>query len=257
MKEEFCYMNKAKKILITGATSGVGLMLAKTLCNAGHEIWATGRNTVVLKSLSAIGIHTIEADITLEQSFDSLFKTMGVPDTVIHCAGVGTFSYLLDMEEQEMEKMLQVNVLAPMKLTKYFAGKMKSRGSGHFIFVASQAGKVATPKASVYAASKHAIIGFANAVRMELKGFGVDVTTINPGPIDTPFLDLADRTGNYKSSMKKHLLAPEVVVTSIEKVIEKPVREVDLPSYMSITSKLYAIAPSIVETVGKRFFTKK
>ncbi|MEK3981339.1 SDR family NAD(P)-dependent oxidoreductase [Psychrobacillus sp. FSL K6-2836] len=250
-------MSKAKKILITGATSGVGLMLAKTLHKAGHEIWATGRSTNVLNSLSAIGIHTIEADLTSVQSFDSLFKDMDTPDTVIHCAGVGTFSYVLDMDNSDMEKMLQVNVLAPMKLTKYFAQRMKSRGSGHFIFIASQAGKVATPKASVYAASKHAILGFANAIRMELKDFGVEVTTINPGPIDTPFLDLADQTGNYRDSMKKHLLTPEKVVASIERVIEKPVREVDLPSYMSITSKLYAIAPSIVETVGKKYFTKK
>lgn len=250
-------MNKAKKILITGATSGVGLMLANNLHEAGHEVWATGRNSSVLKNLAENGIHTIEADLTVDQSFDSLFQNVGTPDTIIHCAGVGTFAYLLDMDEREMEKMLQVNVLAPMKLTKYFAEKMKLRGSGHFIFVASQAGKVATPKASVYAASKHAIIGFANAVRMELKEYGVVVTTINPGPIDTPFLDLADRTGNYRNSMRKHLLAPDKVVSSIERVIEKPVREVDLPSYMSLTSKLYALAPSIVETVGKKYFTKK
>lgn len=250
-------MNKAKKILITGATSGVGLMLANNLHEAGHEVWATGRNSSVLKNLAENGIHTIEADLTLDQSFDSLFQDVGTPDTIIHCAGIGTFSYLLDMDEREMEKMLQVNVLAPMKLTKYFAEKMKLRGSGHFIFVASQAGKVATPKASVYAASKHAIIGFANAVRMELKEYGVVVTTINPGPIDTPFLDLADRTGNYRNSMRKHLLAPDKVVSSIERVIETHVREVDLPSYMSLTSKLYALAPSIVETVGKKYFTKK
>lgn len=250
-------MNKAKKILITGATSGVGLMLTNNLHEAGHEVWATGRNLIVLKNLAEIGIHTIEADLTVDQSFDSLFQNVGIPDTVIHCAGVGTFSYLLDMNEREMEKMLQVNVMAPMKLTKYFAEKMKLRGSGHFIFVASQAGKVATPKASVYAASKHAIIGFANAIRMELKDFGVVVTTINPGPIDTPFLDLADKTGNYRNSMRKHLLAPDKVVSSIERVIEKPVREVDLPSYMNFTSKLYALAPTIVETVGKKYFTKK
>lgn len=250
-------MNKVKKILITGATSGVGLILAKNLHEAGHEIWATGRNVIMLNSLSAIGIHTIEADLSSEQSLDALFVHMGIPDTVIHCAGVGTFSYLLDMDERDMERMFQVNVLAPIKLTKHFAIKMKTRGSGHFIFVASQAGKVATPKASVYAASKHAILGFANAVRMELKEFGIEVSTINPGPIDTPFLDLADQTGNYRKSMKKHLLTPEKVVASIEQVIEKPVREVDLPSYMSITSKLYAIAPALVETVGKKFFNKK
>lgn len=250
-------MSKTKKILITGATSGVGLLLARTLHDVGHQIWASGRNNDVLNNLSAIGIHTIEADLTIEQSFDSLFNKMGTPDTVIHCAGVGTFSYLLDMDERDMEKMFNVNVLAPMKLTKYFAEKMKTRGFGHFVFVASQAGKVATPKASVYAASKHAILGFANAIRMELKEFGIEVTTINPGPIDTPFLDLADQTGNYRNSMKKHLLTPEKVVESIEKVIENPVREVNLPSYMSITSKLYAMAPSIVETVGKKYFIKK
>jgi len=257
MKKEFCYMSNTKKVLITGATSGVGLMLAKTLHEAGHEIWATGRNRTVLDSLSTIGIHTIEADLMSDQSFKSLFKEIDIPDTVIHCAGVGTFAYLLDMDERDMEKIMQVNVLAPMKLTKYFSEKMRSRGSGHFIFLVSQAGKVATPKASVYAASKHAILGFANAVRMELKEFGVEVTTINPGPIDTPFLDLADKTGNYRSSMKKHLLTPEKVVASIIQVMEKPVREVDLPAYMSITSKLYAIAPSVIETVGKKYFTKK
>ncbi|MFJ7826605.1 SDR family NAD(P)-dependent oxidoreductase [Psychrobacillus sp. NPDC096623] len=250
-------MNNPKKILITGATSGVGLLLAKTLHEEGHEIWATGRNTIVLNNLSTSGINTVEADLSNAPFFDALFNDMGTPDTVIHCAGVGTFSYLLEMDEADMEKMIQVNVLAPMQLTKYFAEKMKNRESGHFIFVASQAGKVATPKASVYAASKHAILGFANAIRMELKHFGIEVTTINPGPIDTPFLDLADQTGSYRSSMKKHLLTPEKVVESIKQVIEKPVREIDLPSYMSITSKLYAIAPSFVETVGKKYFTKK
>ena len=86
---------------------------------------------------------------------------------------------------------------------------MMERKSGHLIFLGSQAGKVATPKASIYAASKHAIFGYANALRMEVAPFGIHVTTINPGPIDTPFLDLADETGNYRTSLGKHLLTVE------------------------------------------------
>ncbi|WP_144510183.1 SDR family oxidoreductase [Bacillus sp. FJAT-22090] len=250
-------MGKRKKICITGATSGVGLLLAKSLQVDGHEVWAIGRNSVVLNELSLLGIHTIQTDLTEEQTYDELFQEMGLPDTVVLCAGVGTFAYLTDLKEKDMQKMLDVNVLAPMKLTKYFATNMKKKRSGHLIFVASQAGKVATPKASGYAASKHAILGFANAVRMELKQYNIKVTTVNPGPIDTPFLDLADQTGNYREKMSKHLLSPERVVSAIVKSIEYPVREVDLPSYMRISSKLYAVFPKMVETLGKRFFYKK
>lgn len=257
MRKGYCCMGKSKKICITGATSGVGLLLAKKLHAQGHEVWATGRNQQALEELKQLGVYTIQADLTVDQSFDELFQDLGTPDTLILCAGVGTFAYVTDLEEKVMDQMMQVNVLAPMKLTKFFATKMKKRGTGHILFVASQAGKVATPKASVYAASKHAIVGFANAVRMELKQFGIVVTTINPGQIDTPFLDLADQTGSYREKLNKHLLSPEQVVQAIVKAIEHPVREVDLPGYMSITSKLYAVFPKTVETLGKRFFNQK
>ena len=250
-------MSKHKKILYYRRYKWRRAFACKKTTSRRHEVWATGRNQQVLEELTQLGIHTIQADLTVEQSFDELFQEMGTPDTVVLCAGVGTFAYVTDLEEKDMDQMMQVNVLAPMKLTKYFASKMKKRGSGHIIFVASQAGKVATPKASVYAASKHAIIGFANAVRMELKEFGIQVTTINPGPIDTPFLDLADQTGNYREKLSKHLLSPEKVVIAIVKAIKHPVREIDFPSYMSITSKLYAVFPKTVETIGKGFFNKK
>lgn len=250
-------MIKPKRILITGATSGIGFMLAQQLHKEGHDVWATGRNKQVLEQLSKVGIHTTVADLTSQYSIENLFKDIETPDTVILNAGTGTFAYLTDLQDVEVEQMLDVNVKAPIMLAKYFANKMKEKKSGHIIFIASQAGKVATPKASVYAASKHAIIGFANAARMELREHGVKVTTINPGPIDTPFLERADQTGGYRDKMGKQLLDPQKVVNAIIKAIYKPVREVDLPSYMTVTSKLYAVFPKTVETLGKRFFTKK
>ena len=73
------------------------------------------------------------------------------------------------------------------------------RKKGHLIYLGSQAGKIATPKSSIYAASKHAIMGYTNAFRMELGPFGIHVTTINPGPIDTPFLDMRIKPGNIAS----------------------------------------------------------
>lgn len=250
-------MVKPKKILITGATSGVGLLLAQKMYNEEYEVWATGRNETVLVRLEELGINPLVADLTKERDYDEMFQAMGVPDVVVHCAGVGIFAALSDIEEADIETMMQVNVVAPMLLTKYFAEKMKQNGHGHIVFVSSQAGKVATPKASVYAASKHAINGFANAIRMELKEAGIFVTTINPGPIDTPFLDLADQTGNYRERLGKYLLTPVEVVDAIIKSIKNPVREVDIPSYMSLTSKLYAVFPNTVERLGKGFFHRK
>ncbi|MER2169392.1 MAG: SDR family NAD(P)-dependent oxidoreductase [Psychrobacillus psychrodurans] len=250
-------MSKRKKILITGATSGIGFMLAQQLQKDGHQVYATGRNTNALAQLEKQGVHIIVADLSKEASYEDLFRNIDIPDTVILNAGVGTFAYLTDLKEEQIDQMLSVNVKAPIMLTNYFAKLMKERNSGHFIFVASQAGKVATPKASAYAATKHATIGFANAARMELKEYGIQVSTINPGPIDTPFLDLADQTGGYREKMSKHLLSPQHVVDAIKKVIDKPVREVDLPFYMSFTSKLYAVFPKTVELLGKSFFNKK
>ena len=92
---------------------------------------------------------------------------------------------------------------------------------------------------------------------MEVAPFDIHVTTINPGPIDTPFLDLADETGNYRTSLGRHLLTVETVVDAVVKTMGKPVRDVNLPWYMGITSKMHAVAPTLVERLGRKYFMKK
>ena len=250
-------MKKHKSFFITGATSGVGYALTKCLLKEGHDVWATGRAPDVLRELKNEGAHTIPADLSENEGIDFVMKQIGSPDVVIFSAGVGTFEYAHEASGEAIRGVMDVNVIAPMQLTKRLLPDMMARQSGHLIYLGSQAGKVATPKASVYAASKHAILGYANALRMEVAPFGIHVTTINPGPIDTPFLDLADETGNYRTSLKKHLLSVDTVVKAINQAIEKPAREVNLPWYMGITSKLHAIAPTLVERLGRNFFLKK
>ncbi|MBK3495206.1 SDR family NAD(P)-dependent oxidoreductase [Viridibacillus sp. YIM B01967] len=250
-------MNKRKTILVTGATSGVGKCIVALLATSGHTVIATGRSIEVLQSFTAPNIQTIQADLSTIEGIHLLLKKLPAIDVAIFSAGVGTFEYASDLTEIEIEQMLHVNIQAPILLAKELSRNMMKRKSGQLIFIGSQAGKVATPKASVYAATKHAIIGFTNALRMELAPFGIHVTAIHPGPIDTPFLDHADKTDTYRDSMKNVLLTPERVAEATVKTVGRNVREVNLPSYMAITSKLYAVAPSIVEKLGKRFFNKK
>ena len=250
-------MHKPKTVLVTGATSGVGMQVAKDLHAKGYSVYATGRSKEALFELMELGIHTIEADLLIENSIDQVINQCPALDVVVFSAGVGTFALAHDTTDEQIEQMMRVNVTAPMKLTRRILLGMIERKSGHLIYIASQAGKVATPKASVYAATKHALLGYANATRMEVKPLGIHVTTINPGPIDTPFLDLADATGTYKTSLKKFLLSVDEVSNAVVRVINRPVREVNLPWYMGISSKVYGMAPGMIERVGRDFFTKK
>ncbi|MDV6379500.1 SDR family NAD(P)-dependent oxidoreductase [Sporosarcina sp. GW1-11] len=250
-------MRSAKTVLITGATSGVGFELAKRLASVGFRVLATGRNAGALQQLQALGIEGFCADLRDTKQLDWLVSRVGVPDIVVYSAGVGRFNLAQDVTDDEMEEMFQMNVFVPMQLTQRLLPSMMERKSGHLLFIGSQAGKVATLKTSVYAATKHALIGYTNALRMEVAPFQLDVSVVHPGPIDTPFIELADQTGSYKQALGSHVLSVESVVDAIVKTIERPNRDVNVPRVMGLTSKLYALAPSVVEVVGKPFFYKK
>lgn len=253
----FYCMNKSKTVLITGATSGVGYGLTKRLLAEGYKVWALGRNEEVLQQLKMEGAWVFPIDLSQTEEMDTFLQMIETPDIVVFSAGVGSFSYTYEVTDEEIDKAVTINVTAPMQLTRRLLPRMMEKNNGQFIYIGSQAGKVATPKASVYAASKHALIGYTNALRMELAAFRIDVTVIHPGPIDTPFLDLADAAGDYRASVGRHLLSVETVVDAIVGAIQKPVREINLPWYMGITSKLYAIMPGFIERVGRKYFFKK
>lgn len=242
-----------KKILITGATSGLGLHMTKLCLAKGYEVYATGRNEVSLTTLEKLGAHPIQADLREMEQIDALLQQLPKLDVAIINAGVGIFENAFHLTDEQIDTMIDVNVKAPIFLAKRLFANMQKEG--HFIFISSQAGKVATKKASVYAATKHALTGFIDGFRHEAAP--LKVTGIFPGPIDTPFLQKADAAGAYRQAIAHFLLAPEKVANAVIKTIEHPVRTVNLPWAMGLTSKLYAIAPTLVEKLGSNFFNKK
>lgn len=250
-------MKSGKVIFVTGATSGIGRLITEKCIKEGHTVYATGRNEPSLEMLSKLGANVFQADLTKIEDIENVCKSLPPIDVAIMNAGLGIFQNAFELLDEEIDTMLNVNVRAPILLTRRLSKNMIARKSGHFIFIGSQAGKVATRKASVYAASKHAITGFANGLRMELESYNVKVTAIYPGPIDTPFLQRADATNAYRETIKNFLLKPENVSECVLRCIDHPVREVNLPKVLGITSKLYAIAPGMIERVGRRFFNKK
>ncbi|MEH7643564.1 SDR family NAD(P)-dependent oxidoreductase, partial [Bacillus pumilus] len=158
---------------------------------------------------------------------------------------------------EEMVSMFEVNVFGLIACTKKVIPEMKQRGYGHIINIASQAGKIATPKSAIYSASKHAVLGFSNSLRMELSDIGIHVTTVNPGPIATDFFTIADRSGEYVKNVEFMMLSADKVAGKVVSAMMTKKREINLPGWMNAGSKLYQLFPFLFEKVARKAMMKK
>ncbi|MBF4500283.1 SDR family NAD(P)-dependent oxidoreductase [Savagea sp. SN6] len=244
-------MFEHKRVIIIGGTSGVGYAVAERLRDQ-CQLLVLGRNEVRLSEMRACGYHVAAFD-----GLKDAWRDEWQADIVIFSAGCGFFEAAVDVTDAQIEQMCRTNIEMPMKLTSRIARHMIAQGGGQLLYIGSQAGKVATPKASVYAATKHALIGYTNALRMELAPHNVKVSVVHPGPIDTPFIDLADESGSYKQSLGRWLLSPEQVADAVIQIMRTRKRETNVPKAMFWSSKLYNLMPSLVETLGRSFFNKK
>ncbi len=174
-----------------------------------------------------------------------------VKEQCMALSGKEAFAFQLDIANPES------NVLGMMVLTQKIAIQMAEQKAGHIINVASIAGKIATPKTAVYSATKFAVIGFSNALRLELKPVGVHVTTVNPGPIETAFFDQADPSGNYLANLGSIVLEPNKLARTIVKNMIHPKREINRPHIFGAAAKLYTLFPSVGDYMAGSLFNKK
>ncbi len=258
---------KGKTVLITGASSGLGENLANYAAESGANVILIARNAAKLSEISAriksnfqVNASVYPLDVTdfllMEQIMKEILHDDDI-DVLINCAGFGLFETAENTPFETVSSMFDTNVLGLIRLTQLFIPHFKEKQNGHIVNIASQAGKIATPKSSAYAATKFAVLGYSNALRMELKADNIKVTTINPGPIATHFFDIADESGEYLKSVGFFVLKPEEVAKKTIRIIGKNRREVNLPFLMNLGTRIYQVIPSIVEFFGRNAFMKK
>lgn len=260
-------MIKDKIVVITGASSGLGSELGRQFAQKGATVVLLARNKEKLDELERqILIEGGSAwstvlDITHPEAVDSVFreiqKRFEKIDILINCAGLGNFQLFNEMKFDSMKRMFAVNVMGLIACTRAALPLMLQSKQGHLVNIASIAGKITTPKSVVYGATKHAVIGFSDGLRMELEHEGIRVTVVNPGPIRTPFLKFADPSGNYAKKAGRYMLDPRSVAEKILKAVEQNKREINLPRYMGIGAKLYQIFPGFFEKVFGTFLKMK
>ncbi|MEM8834415.1 MAG: glucose 1-dehydrogenase [Planctomycetota bacterium] len=207
-----------KVVLITGATSGIGRDAALAFAREGASVVANGRRQnlgdELVSEIKANGGNAtfVAGDVTNEADIQKLVETAvsayGGIDVAINNAGVETTGMITDVTEEEYRKVFDINVLGVFLGIKHEAPHLIKRGGGVIINLATIAGHKGFPGASVYAASKHAVLGVTRSAALEFASQGVRVVSVSPGGIDT---DMLDRFAGKEGEMREGLIAKHPV----------------------------------------------
>lgn len=251
-------------VFISGASSGIGALAAARLAERGAIPVLTGRNIVKLKEISAAikgNCSIYQMDVTdneqVKRTVEAVIAKYGKIDVLLNNAGFGQFEYFMNMSVESFEQMMDTNYMGIVRCSKAVIPHMLKQGDGHIVNIASMAGKIGSAKSTSYTATKHAVLGFTNSLRMELREHGIQVSAVNPGPTDTPFFSLADPSGSYVKNVSWFMMKPEYVVKSIIRLIERRKAELDLPKTASIGIKLYQLFPRTIDRLFGGLFNRK
>ncbi|GJL55969.1 MAG: short-chain dehydrogenase/reductase [Nitrospirales bacterium] len=180
-----------KVTLVTGASSGMGKDFAKALLLEGMTVYTAARRVEQMDDLKELGALPLKMDITKEEDVQAVVTTIekdhGGVDVLINNAGFGMYGAMEDTSIEDARYQFEVNVFGMARVTQLVLPSMREKKSGKIINISSMGGKIYTPLGSWYHAAKHAVEGWSDCLRLELKNFNIDVVIIEPGIINTEF----------------------------------------------------------------------
>jgi short-subunit dehydrogenase len=254
-------------VLLTGASSGLGAALARTLASRGARLLLAGRDTTRLRGVAAeTGGVALEADLADPDGPAALAKAAmeavefcspaGPPgtasgiDMLINNAGVGWAGPLTDMSTAQVARLVAVNLTAPIELTRLLTPSLASRKHGMVVFISSIAGATGVLEEAAYSATKAGLSCFAESLRYELAGSGIGVSVIVPGVVDTPFFTRRGRPYTRRKPIARPAnQVARAVLTAIER--DQPVAFV--PRWLAFPAWLHGAAPSTFRMLAARF----
>lgn len=237
-------MKERKVILVTGASSGIGKATALQLIKEGHVVYGAARRLDQMQDLEEAGGYAIQMDILdekqIQAAVDLIIEKQGGIDVLVNNAGYAIYGSVEDITIDEARRQFEVNIFGLARLTQMVLPHMRKVNSGTIINISSVGGKIFTPLGAWYHATKHALEGWSDCLRMEVEQFGIDVVIIEPGAIKTEFMDVMnqpmldrsangpyegmakalDKAGKDAYTKKGRSSGPEVIANTISKSIE-------------------------------------
>lgn len=245
---------KNKRILLTGATGGIGKHMALMLARKGANLALVGRDTNKLEELTKEIIskggnaQTIVADFevagTPQQVAAQATGKLGGIDILINNAAILDFIQFEDQSAERIEQMIHTNVTAPIQLAHAVLPQFKARNQGHFVMIGSILGSLGFPHYATYCASKFAVHGFSQALRRELVDTGIGVTYIAPRGVNTPMNDAVTLAMLAKTG--GNLDEPEKVAAIVVKALENEKQEVFIGQPESFFAWMNGVMPKFV-----------
>jgi NAD(P)-dependent dehydrogenase (short-subunit alcohol dehydrogenase family) len=249
----------SKAVLISGCSSGIGHATALALASSGWSVYATARRPEAIADLAAAGCRTLALDVTDEGSMSEAVEAVehaeGAVGVLINNAGYSQSGAIETVPIEAVRRQFETNVFGLVRLTQLVLPKMRAQRWGKIVNVGSMGGRLSFPGGGHYHATKHALEAISDALRFELRGFGIDVVLLEPGLITTEFGDTATASmaqvqssgedpyahfnatvgavtkGAYEGPMRRFGAGPERVA----KVIEKAITRSRPPARITIT----------------------
>ena len=213
-----------KVILITGASSGMGKDCALALIKQGHIVYGAARRTALMQDLLDAGGHAIELDITqpasINHAVNRIMSEQGRIDVLFNNAGYAVYGAVEDITIEEARNQFEVNLFGLAAITQAVVPLMRAQNKGLIINTSSMGGKMYTPLGAWYHASKHAVEGFSDCLRLELKQFNINVVILEPGIIVTEFGDVMLKNISKFSAEGAYSTLTRKLVTATKKMYE-------------------------------------
>lgn len=216
--------------LVTGASRGIGAAVARQLAAAGARVVLLARSEDALRALSdAIGANAVAVpcDLTAPGATDAVLAALArlgvdAPDILVNNAGAFVVRPAHETSVEAFRELLELNLTVPFGLVRALLPAMRQRGTGHLVTIGSIADRVAFPGNAAYAASKFGLRALHEVLRAELKGTGVRVSLVSPGPVDTPLWDTVDSAVRVGHTPRADMLPASAVAEAVGFVVSAP-----------------------------------
>jgi short-subunit dehydrogenase len=240
-------------VLVMGATGGIGRAVTAGLVQAGSKVVAAGRDERRLAELSdSWGIDTVAFDLQAGKWSDGqLPQVPGGWNLVVLCAGVGHSAALAGHTDADLDRLFLINTVAPIRMIRDLMPLLADPpAERRLALIGSIAGILGVPFEAPYAASKSALMIFADSLRVELDGAGIGVTIVNPGVVDTGFFD---RRGVPYHRRFPRPVSPDRVAAALIKSVRRDRAEVMVPRWLRLPAALRACAPGVYWRLAGRW----